>query len=240
MKRTPPTQSKSERAYEWVKGRITGRDIAPGYRIVLAAIAEELDMSVVPVREALRRLEAEGLVTFERNVGARVAMADDRQYRYSMHTLGVLEGAATALSAPLVTADRLAVARAINAELAATLDDFEPMAFAALNQRFHTELFAPCPNPRLLELVDLEWARLARLRSSTFSFVPDRARESVREHEAILDLIEARAPAGEIERAARQHRNAILDAYVMHEHPDEVNELAGISHDRAHQERGTP
>lgn len=221
------SMSKSQRAYEWVKGRITGRDIAPGYRIVLATIAEELSMSVVPVREALRRLEAEGLVTFERNVGARVAMADDRQYRYSMHTLGVLEAAATTLSAPLVTADRIAAARAINAELAALLDDFEPVAFTALNHRFHTELFAPCPNPRLLELVDLEWARLARLRSSTFSFVPDRARESVREHEEIVRLIETRAPLHEIERAARDHRNATLDAYLLHEHPGEPNELTG-------------
>ena len=43
----------------------------PGYRLVLGTIAKDLGISVVPVREAIRRLEAEGLVTFERNVGAR-------------------------------------------------------------------------------------------------------------------------------------------------------------------------
>ena len=51
---------------------VTGRQ----GRLVLSSIAEELGFSVVPVREAIRRLEAEGLVTFERNVGATVAAID--------------------------------------------------------------------------------------------------------------------------------------------------------------------
>ena len=76
--------SKSQRAYHWVKERIAGQEFTPGYRLVLGSIAAELDMSVVPVREAIRQLEAEGLVTFERNVGARVSMVDDTQYRFSM------------------------------------------------------------------------------------------------------------------------------------------------------------
>ena len=57
------------------------------------------------MREAIRQLEAEGLVTFERNVGARVSMVDDSQYRSSMQSLSILEGAATALAARRLTAD---------------------------------------------------------------------------------------------------------------------------------------
>ena len=68
--------SKSERAYAWLGERIASREFGPGYRLVLGDIARELDMSVVPVREAIRRLEAEGLVTFERNEGARVSMVN--------------------------------------------------------------------------------------------------------------------------------------------------------------------
>jgi DNA-binding GntR family transcriptional regulator len=59
---------------------------------VLGTIAGELGMSVVPVREAIRQLEAEGLVMFERNVGARVSMVDDTAYRFSMQSLSILEG----------------------------------------------------------------------------------------------------------------------------------------------------
>ncbi len=63
--------SKSQQAYHWIKERITRQEFTPGYRLVLGSIAGDLDMSVVPVREAIRQLEAEGLVMFERNVGAR-------------------------------------------------------------------------------------------------------------------------------------------------------------------------
>lgn len=214
-----PSRSKSQRAHDWLQERIATREYAPGYRLVLATIAAELDMSVVPVREAIRRLEAQGLVTFERNVGAHVAMIDDSQYRHSMATLAVLEGAATAAAAPHLTEADLRRAREVNDRLVRCLDDFDPHTFTALNQEFHAVLFAPCPNPRLLELVTAEWARLGRLRDSTFTFVPGRAQESVREHEDILGLVEAGAPPAAVERAARLHRSGTLTAYLDHEHP---------------------
>ncbi|MEO7126501.1 MAG: GntR family transcriptional regulator [Nakamurella sp.] len=215
--------SKSEQAHAWIKERISGRDFTPGYRLVLTTIADKLEMSIIPVREAIRRLEAEGLVTYERNVGARVAMIDDSHYRYSMQTLAILEGSATALSARFITADRIDTARTLNEQMKTQLDAFDPEGFTALNQRFHHELFSSCPNPRLLELVDTEWARLGRLRASTFAFVPGRSRESVHEHEAMLRLIEDQAPLADIEHAARAHRNATLEAYLVRQHPGDVD-----------------
>lgn len=220
---------KSEQAYLWLRERIAGEDFTPGYRLVLATIAGELDMSVVPVREAIRRLEAEGLVTFERHVGARVSMIDDSQYRQSMETLAVLEGTATALAAPHLTPEHLAQARRVNRRLVEQLDDFDPRRFTALNHRFHAALFAACPNARLLALVDAEWARLGHLRHSTFAFVPDRARESVREHDALLDLIASGAPPADVERAARAHRSATLAAYLDREHPDPAPAVTGAT-----------
>lgn len=214
--------SKSQQAYRWIKERIALQEFSPGYRLVLGTIAGELDMSVVPVREAIRQLEAEGLVTFERNVGARVSMVDDSQYRFSMQALAILEGTATALSARRLTPDDLRNARRINELMIETLAHFDPRAFTALNQEFHAALYEKCANPRMLELVRGEWARLGHLRDSTFSFVPGRAQESVREHENIIQLIENSAPLGEIEKAARRHRSATLDAYMIHEHPDEA------------------
>ena len=228
MSGTDVTLSKSQQAYHWIKERIARQEFTPGYRLVLGSIAGELGMSVVPVREAIRQLEAEGLVTFERNIGARVSMVDDSQYRHSMQALSILEGAATALSARALTADDVRRARSINERMIETLDHFDPRAFTALNQEFHATLFGRCANPRMLELVQAEWARLGHLRDSTFSFVPGRAAESVREHENILRLIESSAPLGEIEKASRRHRAATLDAYLIHEHPDEVLGLPAV------------
>jgi DNA-binding GntR family transcriptional regulator len=204
--------SKSQLAYEFIRARIDDGRYVSGFRLVLGQIAGELDISVVPVREAIRRLEAEGLVTFEKNVGAQVALLHEAEYTYTMETLALVEGAATRLSAPLLTPDHLERARAINREMIACLDDFIPHRFTELNQQFHAVLFEECPNPHILDLVHRGWNRLTVLRDSTFSFVPGRARESVDEHEHIVELIESGAEPLEIELAARRHRLATLDA----------------------------
>jgi len=212
--------SKSEQAYATLKDRITGGSLVPGYRLVLSNIADELGFSVVPVREALRRLEAEGLVKFERNVGATVAGVDAMLYLHTMQTLSVIEGAATALAAPLITAEDIAKARYLNRELRSCLENFEPGRFSRINNDFHAVLYGHCPNPHILDLVHRGWNRLAAMRASSFDLIPGRARESVQEHEKLLALIESGADAHEIEMAARAHRTATLNAYMaQHNQP---------------------
>lgn len=210
----PPAVSKAESAYQWIREKIISRELAPGHRLTLSTLATDLDMSVVPVREAIRRLEAEGLATFERNVGAKVAMVDESAYTQSMQCLGLLEGAATSKSAPYLTSEDLQEAKDLNAQLEALLEDFDPKAFTEINHRFHQKLCSACPNDRLLELVEAEWTRLGNLRESTFSFVPGRATESVAEHTGIIRLIETGASEQEIETAARSHRKATLSSYL--------------------------
>ncbi|MFD9889475.1 GntR family transcriptional regulator [Amycolatopsis sp. NPDC059027] len=209
--------SKSQIAYQWIKARIHDGTFSPGYRLVLGQIAQELGVSVVPVREAIRMLEAEGLVTFERNIGAQVAMVDETDYQHTMQTLALVEGYAAALASEVSPPEVLEKAKALNAELADCLDHFEPNRFTALNREFHAVLFGPCPNPQVLDLVTRGWNRLSGLRSSTFTFVPGRAKESVAEHEKILGLLERGAPAHEIELAVREHRLATLHAFQAYQ-----------------------
>lgn len=211
---TVANASKSEQAYAWIRSRISAHAFGPGYRLVLGAIADELGMSVVPVREAIRRLEAEGLVTFERNVGARVTLVDESEYAHTMETLGLVEGAATALSAPLLDAAALAEAAEVNAKMERMLEHLDAHAFTELNRQFHTILFEPCPNPHLLDLVHRGWARLSGIRDSTFAYVPGRATHSVEEHTQILELIRDGAEPVEIELAARNHRLRTRDAFL--------------------------
>lgn len=215
---TAKTRSKSEQAYEYLHAGIVNREFTPGYRLVLGTIAADLNMSVVPVREAIRRLEAEGSVTFERNVGARVAVVDETEYAYTMQTLGLVEGAATSLSAPLLTPDDLDRAAEVNARMIALLDNFDAHEFTRLNQQFHTILFEPCPNPHILDLVQRGWRRLPAVRDSTFSFIPHRAEHSVTEHDELVDLIRNGAAPLTIELAARNHRWRTLDAFLSARH----------------------
>ena len=213
--------SKSQRAYDLLHDRIVDGSYSPGYRLVLDAIGRELDMSVVPVREAIRRLEAEGMVTFERNIGARVAEIDELQYHDTMETLSFVESAAVMLAAGMYSKADVDEARAINEQMRESLAGFDPVQFTALNEAFHRRLTDVCPNDVLGDVIDTCWKRLSRLRQSTFSFVPGRAIASVDEHEALLGMIEEGVDPRRLELAVRAHRLATPDAFLHRIHPAE-------------------
>lgn len=203
---TSPKLNKSQQAYLWLRDKIRTRELEPGNRLVLAAIAEELNISVVPVREAIRQLEAEGLVTFEPNVGASVTTHNRDAYFKAMQTVAILEASATALSAPSLDAADIAAARELNERMRSLDVNHDPDTFTELNKQFHMVLCSRCPNERLLTLLHQEWEQLEYHRVSTFRYVPERALSSVSEHDQILAFIEAQAAPDYLERVCRDHR----------------------------------
>ncbi|MFD2684887.1 GntR family transcriptional regulator [Streptomyces phyllanthi] len=202
----PKSASRVELAYATLRERITSGVYGPGHRLVLDELARELGVSPVPVREAVRRLEAEGYVEFQRNVGARVATFDEQEFVQTVHVVALLEGYATALAAPHLRRADLARARKINDRMQASLDDLDPVRFSALNREFHFALYERCPNQHIQGLLETQWARLDTIRRSVFRYVPDRSRSSVAEHAELLDLIAAGAPVERIEQVARAHK----------------------------------
>jgi DNA-binding GntR family transcriptional regulator len=211
---TAPTASKADLAYETLRRWIADGTYQPGDRLVLDRLARELHMSVVPVREAIRRLEAEGYANFQRNVGARVASIDLAAYRETMETLAILEGAATALAAPNLTKRDLDTAARINDQMARGIQNLEPVSFTKRNKEFHETLYRRCGNRHLLTLIDREWSSLSVIRRSTFAFVPERTSEAVAEHSHLLLRLGAGAPPAEIELLLREHRMATALAFL--------------------------
>ncbi len=210
--------SKSELAYEAIRQRIANGTYGSGYRLVFHQIAQELSISPVPVREAIRRLEAEGYVVFQRNIGAQVAHIDVEEYTQVMQLLAVLEAAATSLALPFLGDADLDRAREINESMRASLEAFDPLAFTRANREFHEVLYGKCPNERLLSLIARERKRLDAIRRSTFSFVPEHAHDAVKEHERIIELIASGAEESRIEWAVRDHRNATIEVFrVWHQ-----------------------
>jgi len=198
--------SKAEVAYDSIRERIVDGTYGPGYRLVLDRLASEIGVSAVPVREALRRLEAEGYVDFKRNLGATVSNIDATAYAETMETLAILEATATALAAPHVSKKDIRTARRLNDALADSLERFDLVGFGDLNQELHETLYSACPNAYLLGLVERERARLGTIRNSNFAFVPDRAQQAFVEHNHLIDLVANQAPPTEIEEYARSHR----------------------------------
>lgn len=210
---------KTDAAYALLKGRILDHTYVPGYRIVVDQLARETRISAVPWREAIRRLEAEGWLEIVRNVGARVATFDTDAYAQTLEVLARLEGYATAIAQPRLTAAEIAAARAINDQMLEALEGFDPARFSALNREFHFVFYDHCGDAHLCALITNEWHRLDLIRRTVFSSVPGRARESVTEHESLLVLLETDAPSAEIEHVARQHKLNTL--HRLHEHERE-------------------
>src|SRR5579859_6872229 len=126
--------TKQERVYQAIRERILSGAYGPGYRVVIDALAEEFEVSGLPVREAIRRLEAEGLVIYRPNAGAQVAPADPGLFDEEMT---VLEGYGTALAAPCMGDADIARLAEINDEMAAAMAELDSLRFGRLNQEFH-------------------------------------------------------------------------------------------------------
>jgi DNA-binding GntR family transcriptional regulator len=209
--------SKIERAYTVIREAIVKGEYSPGQRLVVRSLSDGLGMSTVPIREALRRLEAEGWVTFQRNVGAQVRPLDATEYVAVMDTLAWVEGHATALAAPHLTADDIDRARTHNRAMRAAIERYDPIAASQYNQAFHAVLRERCPNAYLNAVVQTAAERIAAMIRTVFIFVPMRTLTAVDEHEHLLGLIESHAEAETIEHYARDHKLRTVAAYLARE-----------------------
>jgi DNA-binding GntR family transcriptional regulator len=205
--------SKQEQAYATLRKRIVAGRYGPGYRLVLDALARDLGVSQMPVREAIRRLEAEGWIVYSRNQGAQVAPVDAHSWAEAMGILAVLEGNATALAAPSLTADDLAELRAANGGVEEALADLDVVGASDHNLRFHSISHARCPNAYMRRELTRIQERLNTLRNTIFLQIPTRGLDSVTEHAELIALLERRADPSEIEGFARGHKLHTVAAF---------------------------
>ncbi len=205
--------SKQERTYTVLKERILDGTYGPGYRLVIDAIARELEVSPMPVREAIRRLEAEGWVIYRANQGAQVAPVDTGSWKEVMVTLALLEGYATAAAAPEMRAADTKRLRAINKKMRGAIERLDLMQVSRFNHEFHAVIYDRCPNTYLRRELTETNERLNTLRATVFLYIPTRGNESANEHEAIAELIEEGADPARIERDARRHKLRTVEAY---------------------------
>jgi DNA-binding GntR family transcriptional regulator len=209
----PKPITKQERAYRAIRERILDGSYGPGYRIVIDALAEELSVSALPVREAIRRLEAEGLVVYRANAGAQVAPAEPGVFQEEVTVLALLEGYATALAAPQLDEADVRRLRDINASMVDAMGELDALRFGRLNQEFHTLIHERCPNAALLEMLRELARRLDAKRRTVFVHIPYRGKTSVAEHDRLIELIAGHAPAAEIEAAARNHKLSTVQSF---------------------------
>jgi DNA-binding GntR family transcriptional regulator len=214
----------------------------PGYRLVIDRIADEFGVSALPVREAVRRMEAEGLVVFRPNAGAQVTPADPSLYQESMTVLAVLEGYATAQAATRLTAKQLRVLDLETDTMVTCMQNLDVLGFSRANQRFHRQIHDACGNPPLLELLRNTERRLDAIRRTVFTHIPYRGLSSIEDHRELIKSIRGAAPAAKIEAQARAHKLATIAAFRkwMDEHPpDRDHRPASAERSRPERKRGS-
>jgi DNA-binding GntR family transcriptional regulator len=194
-----------------LRDAIVRGDLAPGAKIRQEATAQQLGVSLIPVREALKTLAGEGVVTYHPQRGYFVSElpAESVAEIYAVRDLLETEVERTAI--PLLMPVDLEAMRAhlVDQERAVELRD--PVEMIAANRRFHFTVFNRCTNPWALRFVTQLWDALDPYRVLSYRRMwladPERhvPAEILEEHERILAALESRAP----ERALlllREHR----------------------------------
>lgn len=197
-----------EEVAEQLRQRIFRRELEPGAWIDELKIAEEFGISRTPLREALKVLAAEGLITMKVRRGAYVTEMSEKDLRDVYHLLSLLESDAAGVVATCASPPQRAELQALHAELEEAAGERE--RFFALNERFHL---------LILEIADNRWRsqmvadlrKVMKLNRHNSLFKQGRIEDSLREHRAILAAMLA-GDAQATAQAMRAHFTHGLEA----------------------------
>jgi DNA-binding GntR family transcriptional regulator len=184
---------KSQTIYRALRERILSNEILSGTRLVLRQLANEYDTSDIPVREALRMLERDGLVEMVPYRGARVTTLTAREIEETYFIRGHLESIATGLAAERITDTELQTLDGLMMRMRAAVEAGDGPGFSDLNREFHATIVGACGNEMLRELTMDIWQRHSGFQR-VFRMVPERLAASQAEHEGIMDALRARDP----------------------------------------------
>jgi DNA-binding GntR family transcriptional regulator len=191
--------------YERLRREIATGELQPG-PLKLRPIAERFGTSPIPVREALRRLEADGLVSVEGNRAIRVNAVSAKELDEVFSIRAELESLALRRAMPRVADDPTTLASL--EELMGRMEeqDGEPAEWRTTNEEFHRRLYEAADSPRLLGLISNLWVVVEPYLRMYVTSVPS-LRQAQDQHRAIVDRLLARDGAG-AESILREHLEA--------------------------------
>lgn len=205
----PPT-SRAEHAYQQLLSAILSGELKPGSRIREVELAEWLKISRTPVREAVRRLESEGLICIAGHKGMAIAELDYQAVMELYQMREVLEAAAASLAAKHASEPEIYSLREIfNQE---KQQHNNTAAQADINRAFHNAIYHAAHNRYLLKSLNSLRDAMALLGASTYA-LPSRSKAALVEHQRIIEAIE-KGDSAAAEQAARDHIRAAQKARI--------------------------
>jgi DNA-binding GntR family transcriptional regulator len=208
-----PFTTKTDWVYEQLRARILGGGQKADGRLRLTALAQEFQISEMPVREALRMLQRDGLVRMENHRGATIInlswehAAEIVSMRMHLEVLAAQEASGRHSAASIAEIDRLL--QRMDDDAAAGRAD----QFSQGNREFHAELYAPGPNAALKQEIQDLWDRVWRARAaSIFAIDRERMAQAQIEHRKIFTAIRQGDP-GAGRAAMERHRSRTMDSW---------------------------
>jgi DNA-binding GntR family transcriptional regulator len=196
----PPRELLRDKAYAVLRDAIVDGTLAPGELLRDEDLSKSLGLSRTPVREALARLAADGLVLTEPQRFTRVAPLDRREARDAFPVVAALHALAAELAVPHVDERHLAAMREVNAGFEHALRAGDVEAAIAADDAFHGVFVSASANAEIVRVLDRLMPRVRRLERLRFGSLAGRA--SVRQHDAII----AAAAAKDVQTTAERVR----------------------------------
>lgn len=194
-------RTKESQVAEFLRERIISGNLVRGQKLKQAELAKLLNLSITPVREALKLLEAEGYVTGSSHRGAVVAplhlesVGELYALRYELETRLCREAVKRIKPEDIATAVR------INREMLSALNKFDLAAVRSANFRFHFHFYELADQPQTLHFVRILWAKYP---FDLLAVMPNRQGDVIKEHQAFLDALAAGDAKGAI-KAMQAH-----------------------------------
>jgi DNA-binding GntR family transcriptional regulator len=191
---------------ELLRQRIFKRELEPGSWIDEMKLAEEYGISRTPMREALKVLAAEGLVTMKVRRGAYVTEVSDTDLADVYHLLSLLESDAAGVVAKRATDAQLKELQALHKELEAAVGNRDK--FFAINERFHMRLLEIAGN-RWRDQMVADLRKVMKLNRQHSLNKSGRLEDSLREHRAVMEALLKRDPKATVKRMQEHFRNGL-------------------------------
>ena len=195
-----------EEVAELLRERIFRQELKPGSWIDELKLAEEYGISRTPLREALKVLATEGLVTMKLRRGAYVTEVSERDLAEVYHLLALLESDAASVAAERASPQQMRELQDLHHRLAAASSDREE--FFRINEAFHRKLLAVADN-RWREQMVADLRKVMKLNRHHSLLKAGRIEESLAEHAAIMQALEQRDPSGAGARMREHFRNGL-------------------------------
>ena len=194
-------RTKEEQVADYLRERIISGVYPRGSRLKQAEIAEELHLSITPVREALKLLKAEGYISGDSYLGARVVPFDPSASAEILQLRLVLESQLVRGAVDKITAEDIKALRAMADEFETAFASGDRANARGVNYRFHRRLYDVAQMPQTLHFVQILWARYP---FDLINAVEGRGQEAVKEHDDILNSLTT-ADASAAMLAMRKH-----------------------------------